>query len=528
MSENKFLDSNGLVKVITSLYDKFAYKEHNHKISEISDHTVDDELSSDSANPIANNVVKEKFDLIEEDLSNAVLTVPQNLTEEEKAQVRANLGISNQNNEVSAPSENAVTTEYTYTYDGDNTSDNHTWVTNYGDIRMFVKMGELPNGTLNLVGATAFRTNPNNQWLDRTFTVTEELLNKTLNKAETDIPAMTNGLIQIFDQNASDFSEFTVVCICTVPGWYNVTFDDWYEVIYFAETGIFGYDKRTYGGNDYLKSFTFSATVDPNNNDDSNQNDGNVSNPIKYKGNEISMFSRGICIGDSVTDGSFDNDQGGAIIKKFSYPSILERITNVEIVNAGIAGMTSQTWYEASLDSTPHWGTWVNDEWVWHMAPEVGANDVVSTELNYSGYEFAVIHLGINDVGLMGDSTIDEMIATFETNINNIISKFKTSNKGIKIFLATIIPSYANEWNNTYIYVNEKIREIADGTDDVYLIDLNEYSECANHQAYNKTHPTALGYHKIANEIASYISYIISKNLDDFNTVQFIGTDYTV
>lgn len=66
------------------------------------------------------------------------------------------------------------------------------------------------------------------------------------------------------------------------------------------------------------------------------------------------MFSRGICIGDSVTEGSFDNAQGGAVIKKFSYPSILKRITNIDIVNAGIAGMTSQTWYEASLNSDPH------------------------------------------------------------------------------------------------------------------------------------------------------------------------------
>lgn len=62
---------------------------------------------------------------------------------------------------------------------------------------------------------------------------------------------------------SSDFSEFTVLCICTQPGWYNVTFDDWYEIIEFKETGIYGYDKRTYGGNDYLKTFTFSATVTP-------------------------------------------------------------------------------------------------------------------------------------------------------------------------------------------------------------------------------------------------------------------------
>ena len=530
VSENKYLDSDGLIRLVANSINKFSPKVHNHTVSEISDYIVDSELSNYSINPVSNNILKWKFDLIDEYLSNAVLYTEQSLTEEEKAQARKNLGISNQNNSSSTiPSGDVVTTEYTYTYNGDNTSDANSWVSNYGDIKVFVKMGDIPEGTLNLVGATLFRTNPSNQWLDRTFTITEELLNKSLHKSETDIPAVQDGLIQIFDQNSSDFSEFTVLCICTIPGWYNVTFDDWFEVIYFSETGIYGYDKRSYGGNDYLKSFTFSATAEPSGTGGgSSQGGSSVANPIKYQGNEISMFSRGICIGDSVTDGSFDNNQGGAIIKKFSYPSILQRITNVEIVNAGIAGMTSQTWYEASLDSTPHWGTWVNDEWVWHTAPEVSANDVVSTELSYSNFDFAIIHLGINDVGLIGDSTVDEMLENFETNINNIISKLKTSSKGIKIFLATIIPSYANEWNDTYVFMNEKIREIVDNTEDVYLLDLNEYSECATHSAYNITHPTALGYHKIATEIASYISYIISKNLNDFKTVQFIGTEYTV
>jgi hypothetical protein len=143
------------------------------------------------------------------------------------------------------------------------------------------------------------------------------------------------------------------LCICTKPGWYNVCFDDWFEIINFTETGIYGYDKRTYGGNDYLKTFTFSATVYPNNPGSGEVTPEVNTSPIKYTGTEMQIFSRGICIGDSVTDGSFDNAQGGAVIKRFSYPSILKRLTNIDIVNAGIAGVTSQTWYEASLNSTP-------------------------------------------------------------------------------------------------------------------------------------------------------------------------------
>ena len=88
-----------------------------------------------------------------------------------------------------------VTTEYVYTYDGDKESDSNLWVSNYGGTKVFVKMGEIPDGELHLVGATLFRTNPSNQWLDRTFTITEEHLTKSLNKANTDIPATQEGLI---------------------------------------------------------------------------------------------------------------------------------------------------------------------------------------------------------------------------------------------------------------------------------------------------------------------------------------------
>lgn len=534
MDEKKYLNPDGLIRLTANIFNTFAQKFHNHTISDISDYVVDKELSSTSTNPVENSIIKAKFDSVDSDLKNLVEKANElDEIKANKSDLDAYLTIKDYmlgGGSIGTPEEDgtSVTTQYTYTYDGDNTSDAHDWVTNYGDLRMFVKMGDVPAGRLNLVGATLFRTNPNNVWLDRTVEVTEELLDKTLHKAETDIPAVQSGLIQIFDQNTSDFSEFTVVCICTIPGWYNVTFDDWFEIIYFPEPGIYGYDKRAYGGNDYLRSFTFTVSYSIAE-DDSSQDESAVSSPIKYKGNEIAMFTRGICIGDSVTEGSFDNAQGGAIIKKFSYPSILQRITNVDIVNAGIAGMTSKTWYESSLDSTSQWGTWVNNEWVWHTAPEVGATDVSSTELDYSGYDFAIIHLGINDIGLIeADTTIEGMLVDFESNIGNIISKLKASNNGIKIFLATIIPSYAYPGNDAYASMNNKIKEIAEANSDVYLLDLNKYSECASKTAYNKTHPTAIGYHKIADEIASYISYIISTNLDDFSTVQFIGTEYTV
>ena len=459
-------------------------------------------------------------DYVEQNLQNfkyeVILTTPQALTEEQKNQVKENLGIAQE-----LENTDPVTTEYVYSYDGDNASDTNNWVLNYGGTKVFVKLGELPEGELNLVGSSIFRTNPSNQWLDRTFTITEEHLTKVLNKANTDIPATQDGLIQIFDLMNSDFSEFTVLCICTQPGWYNVTFDDWYEIIEFKETGIYGYDKRTYGGNDYLKTFTFSATVTPENSNAGNSgNTSKPTTPIKYTGNEIQVFSRGICIGDSVTEGSFDDEANGIIVKRFAYPAILQRLTNIDIINAGIAGATTSSWYEASLNSDTQWGKWLNNEWVWNTNPTATSTDTVSSELNYSNFDFAFIHLGINDYD---ENLTNEQIATnFETNINTIINKLKVSSPGIKIFLSTIIPTYAPSYNETYKVMNQKIREMTENAENVFLVDLNKYSELASRSEYSVSHPTALGYHKMANEIKAYISYIIGNNLSKFTDIQFI------
>jgi lysophospholipase L1-like esterase len=128
----------------------------------------------------------------------------------------------------------------------------------------------------------------------------------------------------------------------------------------------------------------------------------------------------------------------------------------------------------------------------------------------------------------MGDTSINDVVATFANNINNIVNKLRDNNKGIKIFIATIIPSYASNYNTNYKALNEKIIEIADASTDIYLLDLNTYSNITMHQAYNVWHPTPLGYVKLAEEIKALISYTMNKNLDDFKDIHLIGTDYVL
>ena len=446
-----------------------------------------------------------------------VLTTPQNLTDAQKIQARANLGISENVN--SEPSE--VIANYDYTYNGDTSDESYNWVLNGSGHKMYAKLGELPEGTMNIVGSEITVTNHTNSSLTVHFTVTEEHLTRELSMYDGDMVAQATqtGFTQIL-QSVGYYSDYSsVLCICTRPGKYIVSFGGWVEWIDFTETGIYGFETRTWGGNEYTSHFTFTSTTQGSGGTGgSGTTIGGISSPVDYKGNEIQAFARGICIGDSVTEGTLDHSGGTMNKAGTSYPAVLKRLTGLDITNAGIAGATSKTWYETSLNSSVSWGDWVNNEWFWR--------EPTGTSLDYSGYDFAIIHLGINDVGNMGNITIDELLVDYEANIYNIINKLKEHNNRIKIFLATIVPSYAPSYNDNYRTMNNKIRAIAEATDNVYLLDLNNFSNLTMHGAYNVWHPTAIGYVKMAEEIKALISYIISQNLDDFKDIHLIGTDY--
>ena len=95
VNEKKYLNSDGLIRLVANLINKFAPKAHSHTISEVSDYVVDSELSFDSANPVQNKIVKAKFDAVDADIANAVLKVHQELTAEEVDQVHKNLQLDN-------------------------------------------------------------------------------------------------------------------------------------------------------------------------------------------------------------------------------------------------------------------------------------------------------------------------------------------------------------------------------------------------------------------------------------------------
>ena len=215
--------------------------------------------------------------------------------------------------------------------------------------------------------------------------------------------------------------------------------------------------------------------------------------PTEYKGDDICIFNKILCIGNSLTDGFF-NENGGSrlIMRNRSYPTQLQKITGVECTNMGYAGYTSKQWYDAYKDT------------------------------DLSGHDCCIIQFGVNDV-LKSRPTAETTQA-----LTDIITKVKSENAGIKIFVATIIPANGYMLESMRV-MSETIRTIVNNLNDanVYLVDLWKYGHTADLLAFDSGHLSAYGYYQLACDYKAYISYIIRNNPNDFRYVQFIGTSYS-
>ena len=217
-----------------------------------------------------------------------------------------------------------------------------------------------------------------------------------------------------------------------------------------------------------------------------------------YEGNEFSMFNKCICVGDSLTEGVFNENGSGTEryvgFKKYSYPTFLSKLTGVEVSNLGNAGDTSAEWYDRHKED------------------------------NLSGYDVAIIQLGTNDAARYSGWT-----ETSITGFTNIINKLKNENTNIKIFVSTISKRFGDPGAAGNAVISDGIRQLVLSLADpnVILLDMEEYAHTGDEQAYECGHYSAYGYWRLAQDYKNIIGYYINSHKNLFRTVQFIGTDYS-
>lgn len=239
----------------------------------------------------------------------------------------------------------------------------------------------------------------------------------------------------------------------------------------------------------------------------------------------ITSFGRICCIGDSLTHGDMNTTNNGNIaMTQYSYPTIMARLTGCTVLNYGLSG------YRAKKGDNSSW------------LQQAEKNNWLTNEDKCNLY---IIALGTNDmaVGFSGDINTDINLEDYTQNANtsvggyaSIIQKIRSIQPRAKIFCVTIpisrdkqIPSPYN--SSTRIVANSKIRNIA-SMFDCYVIDLERYGEYTPEDVTyfenvykNATHNNALGYNLRARQYIAYIDWIIANNLEEFQDIQFIGTN---
>ena len=197
------------------------------------------------------------------------------------------------------------------------------------------------------------------------------------------------------------------------------------------------------------------------------------------------LLKKGICIGDSLTEGYHTADD---IDTTRSYPAYLSRMMNCDITNTGQSGITVSGWYNAHI-----------------------------SKYKYTDYDFAIIYLGTNGGmtdTLIQDTTISEG-QTYKDYANThtgcyckIIETILEQNPKCKIYL---IRWDATTTANVTIQIAKKY-----GLDTINLLDKT-YFDCQNSKYHTDgTHFNSLGYCNFAWNIYCHINDLIENNQNGY------------
>lgn len=198
----------------------------------------------------------------------------------------------------------------------------------------------------------------------------------------------------------------------------------------------------------------------------------------------LKMFSKCICIGDSITAG-WRKESGD--LKQYSYPETLRKMTGWDIVtNAASGGQTAAGWM-----SNSNYG---------------GASST-----DFSIYDIAIIFLGQNP----------ETEESYRTNMQSIIDLLKSANPLMNIFM--LKRSNSSKWNYT--------QEIADsnnipcfyiyGNDASIDLSQKKYHKtfADNPESYDTVHFNTLGYNALGKVIYDFILKEVKTNFEKYKNL---------
>ncbi len=240
-------------------------------------------------------------------------------------------------------------------------------------------------------------------------------------------------------------------------------------------------------------------------------------------GGYTSIFRTIACIGDSLSSGEFEtfnreeNKRGYYDMFEYSWGQFIARMAGCTVYNFSRGGMTASEYCNGYAESRGWW------------EPEKKA-------------QAYIIALGVNDLfnakqepGEMSDIDPEDPEKngkTFTGYYARIIQQYKRIAPDAKFFLVSAPDEKARadaESRRRIVLLSDRLHELADYFDNTYVIDL--YHHAPAHDAafrdrfYLNGHLNVMGYRLTAEQVCSYIDYIIRHNHKDFVNVPFINTD---
>ena len=227
------------------------------------------------------------------------------------------------------------------------------------------------------------------------------------------------------------------------------------------------------------------------------------------------IFRTMAIVGDSLSSGEFETvDENGAHhwydLYEYSWGQYIARMTGATVYNFSKGGMTAKEYWESFADINRFW------------APTKAAQ----------AYVFA---LGVNDLlcqnqepGTAKDYLEDK--ETFACYFGKIINRLKKISPDAKFFFMTMPRNTEeeNESNTKKAKHAQLMYDFAEEFSNSYVLDFFKYAPIYDEE-FNRNfslsgHLNPMGYMLTAKMTASYIDYIIRKNMPDFKTVGLINT----
>ncbi len=244
-------------------------------------------------------------------------------------------------------------------------------------------------------------------------------------------------------------------------------------------------------------------------------------------GGFTSIFRTIACVGDSLSSGEFEtfNPETGERhyydMFEYSWGQFIARMAGCTVYNFSRGGMTASEYcdsYAAAMD-------WWN--------PEKRA-------------QAYIIALGVNDligarqpIGEISDINLDDPTQnarTFTGLYARIIQQYKAIAPDAKFFLVTAPNSPYYDGNDETKAISDahaaRLHELAAFFTNTYVIDLRQYAPVHDQafvdRFYLYGHLNPMGYRITAEQVCSYIDYIIRHNYNDFKHVGFINSNIPI